>query len=202
MRITKYTIFVFFLSAAVLLGAGSCNNPFSTRDPEPGVTDGAMIKPPNSAENVLSNLEASFEGLSIYDYINVFSEDFVFHPDREDSLEYLEDFRNGWDYNREIEFANNFLVPQNFHMNGESGSIFLTPTYEYKPGLEMYEYNYQMFIFFAGADSTDSTRIEVEGEAWLYLRENSEGSWSIYQWIDYRLNSSSLTWGALRARNI
>ena len=202
MKKTLYTLIIFCFATSALIMAGSCNNPFSTRDPESGTTEGVVIKPPNSAENVLSNLEASFEGLSINDYLNVFSEDFVFHPDHEDSLVYLEDFINGWNYEKEMEFANNFMISENFKTNSDNKAIYLTPNFEFKSGQELYEYRYQMFIFLATTDSTEYERIEVEGIAWLYLRENSEGSWSIYSWVDYRLNSSSVTWGVLRARNI
>ena len=190
---------VFFV---VLILINSCNNPFSSRKPDDPGSEGAAIKPANSQDNVLYNLEASFEGLSIQDYLDVFSDDFVFNPDPEDSLKYEEDFINGWDLERETEFANNFLLRQNFTFDVEGVPIFLSPTYEYKPGQDMYELKYQMFIFKAGLTETDYERIEIEGYAWLYFHEDNEGKWSIYKWVDYRLTSNSITWGALRAQYI
>ena len=187
--------------AGLMFTLSSCNNPFSTRDPEDPGSEGAAIKPPNSPENVLYNLEASFEGLSILDYMSVFSEDFKFNPDPEDSLLYQEDFRNGWDYDKEDEFANNYLQRVNFTDHLEGKPIFLD-TISIVPGVDLYEFTYNMLIFEADSTGGVSNRIEIEGEAWLYFREDSEGKWYIHQWIDHRINSNSMTWGALRAQNI
>ena len=199
----KKTFSIFFFSniiMALVLIITYCNNPFSTREPQKPGSEGAAIKPANSPENVLYNLEASFEGLSIQDYIDVFSDDFVFNPDPEDSLKYQEDFINGWNLEKEKEFANNFLQRQNFTSHIEGNPIYLDASIE--PGQDKYEYRYNMFILKADSTETDFYKIEIEGEAWLYFREDSEGNWSVYQWIDYRLHKNSVTWGALRAQNI
>ena len=84
----------------------------------------------------------------------------------------------------------------------EGNPIEMTVTYEYKPGLELYEYHYQMFIPLLDVTGTNHTTIEIEGYAYLYFREDGDGNWSIYDWEDYRLVSSSHTWGALRAQHI
>ena len=196
----KKAFFLLFLIISFVLLIGSCNNPFSTREPEKNTSEGAAIKSPKSPENVLYNLEAAFEGLSIQDYLDVFSDDFVFHPDPEDSLEYEQEFGNGWDYEKETMFANNFLQKKNFAVGIEDSPIDIFANYEFKPGLNMYEYRYNMFII--EGDSLRKDTQEIEGKAWLYLREDSEGKWAIYQWIDYRIRPSSITWGGLRAGNI
>ena len=159
------------------------------------------IKPPNSPENVLFNLESSFEGLSTLDYIGVFSEDFIFSPDPEDSLKFVEDFRSGWDYEKENLFAGNYLQRINFSDTIEGKPIFLD-TVSIVPGVDLYEFTYNMLIFEADPAGGGSNRVEIEGEAWLYFRENSEGEWYIYRWVDHRINKNSVTWGALRAQNI
>ena len=200
MRRTFSFLFLSIITTALVLICNSCNNPFSTREPQKPGAEGAAIKPANSPENVLYNLEASFEGLSIQDYIDVFSEDFVFNPDPEDSLKYQEDFINGWDLEREKEFANNFLQRQNFTTHIEGNPIFLDASIV--PGQDLYEYRYNMFIVKADSTETGFYSIEIEGEAWLYFREDIEGTWTIYKWIDYRLQKNSVTWGALRAQNI
>ena len=196
-------LFVSCVMLLLLLQLNSCNNPFSTREPDKPGSEGAAIKPPKSPENVLDNLSASFEGLSIQDYLDVFSEDFEFNPDSEDSLEYEEIFVNGWNYERETEFAQNFLQRKNFKQDIESSPIDISPLYEYKPGQDMYEYDYHMFIL--ESDSTVTNyyiKLEIEGRAWLYLREDTEGRWAIYKWVDFRLHPHSKSWGVLRAQNI
>ena len=55
------------------------------------------------------------------------------------------------------------------------------------------------------ADSTVAnyyTKLEIEGRAWLYLREDLDGRWAIYKWVDFRLHPHSKSWGVLRAHNI
>ena len=59
-----------------------------------------------------------------------------------------------------------------------------------------------MFILQADTTETINNRIEVEGMAWLFLNKDTEGKWSIFKWVDFRLRSDSLTWGVLRAQNI
>jgi hypothetical protein len=195
-RVHSLLIAIFLLTSL-----GACNNPFDTRDPENPGTGGAAIKPANTPENVLYNLRASFESLSIQDYLDVFAADFTFHPDTEDSLRFEQDYSEIWDMERETEFAGNFLLHQNFR-SVSGNPIELTASYEYKSGLDYYEYHYQMFIPLAAVSGKPATTLEVEGYAFLYLREDNEGNWAIYNWEDHRLTSQSLTWGALRAQYI
>jgi hypothetical protein len=174
----------------------SCNNPFSTREPQKPSSGGVSIKPQTTPENVLGNLEASMEGLSSTDYMNIYSDDFVFHPDPDDSVLYEQEFAGGWNYERETQFANNFLQSQNFKPGMKNPIQLEKINVEYKPGEGMYDYRYLFFISLA--DSNDI----YEGEAWIYLRQDKEGKWSIYKWVDKRLTKNSKTLGALKAKNI
>ena len=184
---------------AILLVAAACNNPFQTREPEePDSTGGAAIKPANSPENVLYNLRASFEGLSIQDYLDVFDDEFTFHPDTDDSLAYEQEFGSVWDIERERTFAENFL------QKNVTSEIEVYPLYEFKPGEDLYDYRYNMKI--TRADSTVSVVIpyDVSGHAWIYMRENNEGMWQIYRWVEIQnsVPGQFITWGVLRAENI
>ncbi|MFC1541127.1 hypothetical protein ACFL50_01615 [Candidatus Latescibacterota bacterium] len=195
-----FILFIISLLSGLMFFLCSCNNPFSTREPENPGSEGARIKPPNSPENVLYNLESSLEGLSVLDYLNIFSEDFEFNPDPEDSLKYVEDFINGWNYEKEEEFANNFLQQANFTNKIEGNPIYLDVV-SIIPGVDLYEYTYNIFVVKDDSTETAYNTIEIEGEAWLYFRED-EGNWYIYKWIDHRIQKNSITWGALRAQHI
>ena len=178
----------------VLVVIWECNNPFSTREPEkPDQYSGVAIKPANTPENVLYNLRASFESLSVQDYIAIFSNDFAFSPHPDDSLLYLEDFRNGWGYDQEKIFAENFL------QKSVTSEIEVYPFYEYKPGQDMYDYTYSMKVF--SADSTKVIPFEVKGHAWIYFREVEDGTWKIYHWVEFQnmIQDKFITWGVLRA---
>ncbi|MFC1511933.1 hypothetical protein ACFL5H_01910 [Candidatus Latescibacterota bacterium] len=196
LHLMKYTI-----TFSMVLAIFACNNPFQTRESEKPGAGGVAIKPANTPENVLYNLEAAFENLSIQDYLDVFTDDFAFHPDPDDSLLYEQEFIGGWDVEKETMFANNFLLRQNF-VEVDGNPIELNASYEYMPGQEYYEYHYHMFIPLLAITGGGYGTIEIEGYAFLYLREDDEGNWSVYGWEDHRLVSHSLTWGALRAQHI
>ena len=193
---------VILITAAVSLIV-SCNNPFSTRNPEaPDEISGAAIKPANSPENVIFNLRASFESFSIQDYKDVFSEDFTFNPDPDDSLLYEVVFRNGWGIEEEKIYVENYLQKANF-----SEIEFLTHSYEYRAGEDMFDYKYSILVFgvvdSTGAAPATVSRQEIKGHAWLYLREDDEGRWRIYKWVEVAnmIEDAFITWGVLRALN-
>ena len=191
---------LFFVLASSLIVYISCNNPFGTRTPQKPdpSSGGAAIKPANSPENVLYNLRASFESMSVQDYLDIFTGDFIFNPDPDDSLAYEVDFRNGWGFEKEKTFAENFL-----QKTVTSEIEFSTHTYEYKAGQDMYDYIYSIMVF-----PSDSIQVQenfkVKGHAWIYIRETEEGKWKIYKWaeIENMIEGAFITWGILRVLNI
>ena len=185
-----------FITAALYFAFVSCNNPFKTRTPSEPTSGGVAIKPANTPENVLYNMRVSFEALSIQDYLDVFSEDFIFNPDTEDSIDHEEQFLSIWNKDREIDFANNFFIKvqaDTLHNNSVTVTLF---KYEYRPGQDMYEYDYTVEIDFMDEVTA------LNGRAWLFLRESDDGKWYIRQWVDHRYEKNKDTWGVLRANNI
>jgi len=184
------SIFVIFGAALAVISMLSCNNPFSTRTPQTPPQGGAVILPPTSPEKVLNNLVESVRTKSIQDYMDVFSDPFTFSPDPLDSLQYEQEFRSSWDHDRESAFVMNFFIP-------DSTFTILLDTYrtpEYNPGDRMYKYWYKLTF------GREGNKEETRGEAWLYFRENSEGKWSIYLWVDNRAWHDKSAWGGVRAR--
>jgi len=186
----KRSIFVIFGAALAVISLLSCNNPFSTRTPQTPPQGGAVILPPTSPEKVLNNLVESVRTKSIQDYLDVFSDPFTFSPDPLDSLEYEQEFRSSWNRDRESAFVMNFFIPDSTF----TISLYTYSPPIYNPGDRMYKYWYK--LTFGKEGSEEVTR----GEAWLYFRENSEGKWSIYLWVDHQVQSGTRTWGAVRAR--
>lgn len=204
-RVTDRWFVICLIAGAVLVAVLSCNNPFGTRDPQkPDKITGVAIKPANSAENVIYNLQASFRSMSVQDYLNLFSDDFMFNPDPDDSVRYVEDFRSGWGLEKERTYAENFLQKR-----VTDRLEFLTHLYEYKAGDDLFDYMYSIKIF----PAVDSTKVEetstldfyyVKGHSWIYLREDEEGKWRIYKWVDLdnMKEGAFITWGVLRQSNI
>ena len=176
-----------------LIILASCNNPFETRTPQQPATGGVTVKPANTPENVLYNMRVTFEALSVQDYLDVFSDDFVFNPDPEDSIEYEDRFGSVWNKNREIDFANNFFLAVNADTLAHNSVSVTLFKYSYRPGQDMYEYDYEVEIVIKEKLTV------LSGRAWLFLREYSDGKWYIYQWVDHRYEKKKITWGVLRA---
>ncbi len=171
----------------------ACNNPFSTRTPEEPPESGAVFLPPTSPEKVLHNLQEAVGAKSIQDYLDVFSDDFTFAPDPGDSLSHEQYFRTPWNKDRESEYALNFFQQAQL----DSTYSFDLTTYApslYQPGEQMYTYHYLMSYGRPGELA------EVYGRAYLYFRENEEGRWNIYLWVDSRARKSSPTWGVLKTQ--
>jgi len=181
------------LKTLFLIILASCNNPFETRTPQQPATGGVTVKPANTPENVLYNMRVTFEALSVQDYLDVFSDDFVFNPDPEDSIEYEDRFGSVWNKNREIDFANNFFLAVNADTLAHNSVSVTLFKYSYRPGQDMYEYDYEVEIVIKEKLTV------LSGRAWLFLREYSDGKWYIYQWVDHRYEKKKITWGVLRA---
>ncbi|MFA6472133.1 MAG: hypothetical protein WCU00_08860 [Candidatus Latescibacterota bacterium] len=186
----KRTFLIISALPLIVIYLMSCNNPFSTRTPQTPPQGGAVILPPTSPEKVLNNLVESLRTKSFQDYMDVFSDPFTFSPDPLDSLEYEQEFQSPWNREKETIFAMNYFIP-------DSTFTISLDTYSnpvYNASDQMYRYYYK--LTFGREGSEEVTR----GEAWLYFRENSEGKWSIYLWVDHRVQTGTKTWGAVRAR--
>jgi len=199
----KQFVFIIFLSALAFIFI-SCNNPFATREPsKPDSVGGDAMKSPNSPENIIYNLMISLKNVSAQDYLDLFSEDFVFNPSLDDSSRFEEDFRTGWGIDKERVFAENFLQKK------ETDTIsFNTHIYKYRSGDDSYEYTYSIDVFPA-ADSTQVAengieKFRVSGYAWLYLSEDDEGKWRIHKWVEFEGMKKGvfLTWAILRSSNL
>ena len=186
--------FLFFALVPLLFTlAAACNNPFSTRTPEePPMDGGAAILPATSPERVLHNLGEATRARSIQDFLDVFSDDFIFSPDPKDSLAWEQDYRTRWTKERESDFALNFF------QQAQQDSTFAVELVTYAPsvynsGERIYTYYYK--ITYGGQSIPEVT---VRGMAWLYFRENAEGKWSIFLWADHNVGKFP-TSGELRA---
>ena len=102
----------------------------------------------------------------------------------------------GWGYEEETIFAENFL------QKSVTSLIEVYPSYDYEAGEDKYNYIYSMKVF--PPDSTEVMPTDVKGRAWIYLRENDEGKWKIYKWVELAnsIEDAFITWGILRATNI
>ncbi len=178
----------------LLLLVSGCRNPFSTREPEPPTGEQLPLVEPTSAENVLRNLEISCEYMSINDYMNTLSEDFLFLPDPSDRNRFPEVFSQPWDRQREFEFCRRLFNKEMTSLISFSSSVDSNVTViEETPSSAHYRYDYHITLI----HHTDAPR-SVRGRAEFYLRCDQLGNWTIFRWEDEKTDLHS--WGELRAR--
>ena len=173
-------------------------NPFTTRQPEPPETEKRTpVRNPVSSIDVLYNLRATCENLSPTQYLETLSEDFVFVPDPEDSVNFSNAFPPGqvWDKARETVFAHNFLndrTTQSIQFKNWPPDLVESSTDGRR---HRYEYKYDVII-----DHLRNAPKAIQGISDLFLREEEDGHWTLYRWRDERISAVARTWGELRAR--
>ncbi len=172
-----------------------CRNPFATREPEPPTGEQLPLLEPTSAENVLKNLEISCEYMSINDYMDTLSEDFLFVPDGSDSERFPDVFSEPWGREEESIFCQRLFDKEMTTLISFSSSVDSNATV-IEETAEFVHYRYDYHIALIHHHHTDAPR-SVKGSAEFSLRCDQQGNWIIFQWEDEKTDSH--TWGELRA---
>ncbi|RKY69711.1 MAG: hypothetical protein DRQ02_00055 [Candidatus Latescibacterota bacterium] len=184
------------VAIVLLLLVSGCRNPFSTREPEPPTGKQLPLLEPTSAENVLRNLEVCCEYMSINDYMNTLSQDFLFLPDPSDNERFPEVFCRSWDRQSEFEFCRRLFDKEitsliSFCSSVDSNATVIEET------TESVHYRYDYYIILIYRQHTEAPQ-SVKGRAELYLRCDRQGNWTIFRWEDEKTDSHS--WGELKGR--
>ena len=186
----------------VLIGVLGCESPFATRTPEaPEKPKPYQLLPRISPTNILRNLKKVYDyALSVDDYMDGLTEDFLFEPDPSDAFAYEDVFSLPWNRERERTFTANLFdrivsdpnkIPRVLTHWEE-----ITAEEEAVENEAYFEYDYRVEF----KDKRDATRKSAEGRAHLYLRRGEDENWGIYRWVDEKTNVDVSSWGALRAR--
>ena len=191
-RLMVVRIYTAILIVPLLLVFG-CRNPFATGEPEPPTGEQLPLLEPTSAENVLKNLEISCEYMSINNYMDTLSEDFLFLPDRSDSDRFPDVFSEPWGREKEAIFCQRLFDKEmtsliSFCSSVDSNATLIEETVE----SIHYRYDYDIGII----HRTDAPS-RVQGEAEFYLRCDQHDNWTIFRWEDRKTDSHS--WGELKA---
>jgi len=154
-----------------------------------------------SPRNVLRNLKKVYDyALSVDDYMDGLTEDFLFEPDPSDGFVYEDVFSVPWDGERERTFTDNLFdrivsdpkkIPRVLTRWEE-----IAAEEEVEENEAVFEYEYRLEF----KDKRDASRKSAEGRAYLYLRRGEDENWGIYRWVDEKTNVDVPSWGALRAR--
>ncbi len=168
---------------------------FDPRIPEDPSNSGVAWIDPTSPDIVVDNIEATLNGSSMQ-YMDCFSESFVFYADTSDINEYFTYIFNDW-----LKIVENDVLTQLFSIVPDTVSVtavFLAnedhpdPTAPTDSATIYRDYT----IVFPSAIHT-----QAAGIAEIHMIESSEGYWTINEWYDARPEeaSSFVTWAVMKA---
>ena len=194
--------------------------PLSTQIPDCPSGQQLTLLQPTRPEYVLANiisiLEAQSEKRSAQQYMEQFTDDFVFSPDPEDEQLYPEIYGTGrdtlWGAAEELNFARILLSPERLHsadfirwFKSSLDEKIIDDNQLRETFIFPYEAEFVEIISAAGADSEETTfnPIGIKGlvEIDLVTPTVENPVWAIAAWRDRRDQASAkFSWGELRAR--
>ena len=186
----------------VLSGVLRCESPFSTRTPEEPEKPRPyrLLSRSIAPGNVLINLKTVYDyALSVDDYMDGLSEEFLFEPDPSDALVYEDAFSSPWNAERERTFTANLF--ERILSDPQKTPLVLTRWEEIiaddqKEREAYFEYEYKLEF----RDKQDESWKAAEGKAYLYLQKGEDENWALSRWVDEKTNEEIPSWGALRAQ--
>lgn len=187
-----YKCFLFVFLTALLVS--SCDL-FGPRTPEWPSTSGITWIDPTSPDIVVDNIVATLNGSSIQ-YMDCFSESFVFYADANDINEYSLLNFNDWFWVVEQGVVNQLfsIVPDTLSVTAEFLTQAAHPDPTAPTDSAIIYRNYTISV-------PTATHAYAAGIAELHLIESTEGYWTISEWHDARPEeaSSFVTWAVMKA---
>jgi hypothetical protein len=190
--VTRWLLRGCMVAACIMVGACGL---FETRTPEqpPPPTEGCRPLTSGTLAVVL-NIEDFYGRLSGRTcYVSTLDTSFVFHPDAQDSLQFLPStpFDN-WDEVVEGQVNESIANVQRFiqvdFIDEYANAIISTDQ-----NTEQRFWNYQLRLVMTAPDT-----LRFTGKADLTLHRGNTGEWRITSWVDHRGGGTDSTWGFLR----
>lgn len=157
---------------------------FEPRQPEPPTGQEGRWNAPVSPGVVISNLEYAFEDQNIENYMTAFASDFVFTADDRDTLLFPSGTFSDWDYSVEREVAARIFDDADWIDLAFTDSL-VDSTAERADFYENYEFTVSA-----------QNPIYGRGLALFYLRREEDGYWAVFEWRDFRQDTTD--WGVLK----
>ncbi len=187
MKILQYSIIIL-----ILIMSSSCRffDPRESEEPnKPADWNTFQVTPQKTLENLI--YAYNFRE-NVYNYTNIFSDQFVFHFDAQDVVDFNVPVL--WNKSKEIDMLMNL-----YQSIGQQNSMLLS--FE---AISSQPDNIQVdrAWFFRHYSITltytvNSIPREFYGKMQIYMEKDSNGFWKIKDWYDYRI-SNQWTWGRLK----
>lgn len=186
--------------AALLLAAGCFFTPREAEDPK-DIT--IVTEPAKSPEEVISKLENSFLTWNTTQFVDLMTDDYIFHPDRSDSSDFADagvfPFAAPWaPADEEIVFNRIFAC---FNDGAtKNGNMLLSYTGDQVftdssvTGFSTFESDYTIGVYYVHLQTSEQDSVKFDGALKLFIRDTGGGTYEIYRWEDFRKGSFP-TWG-------
>jgi len=171
-----------------------CRSPFSTREPESPIENQSGWIPPLSPERVLINLQNAILERNSENFIQCLSSgerSFTFVPDPDVMANYGELFLD-WDL-----ISEQTVIQQIFSLIPSDSSAYLLFPEDVR---ELQSTDSTIFVkkYLLEVHSTQNNLPQIyEGQVEYWLYPNTQGEWSIYQWMDFA-SGESQPWSYLK----
>jgi len=163
---------------------------FKPREAEKPWKEESEWQEPVNPSIVISNLENAFEDRNIVNYESSFALSFIFYGDPSDSQYVEPGIFNDWDKEVEKEVA--ILIFNTF----SNIQLYFEDSLKDSTGIAANFYE----LYTMNLESIDSTII-AKGLATFQLTLDSSNLWSIVEWKDFRIDSSFVDWGIIKAKS-
>ncbi|NIR52552.1 hypothetical protein GWN42_17195 [candidate division KSB1 bacterium] len=174
-----------------------CENPFTTRQPEPPTNPSNFI-PPSTPDIVFINLRIAFEERNVENYIRSFvdttrSENtFIFVPDRGVAAANPGTFQN-WQLLDERRYVTQLL--QVTPADSIHTLRFVEEQRNEGATTATFTQNYELILHHQRQN--ENIPIEYRGQSQFSLEKNESGDWVIYRWEDFT-NGEDPPWSELK----
>ncbi|HEX9652225.1 MAG TPA: hypothetical protein VGA99_00810 [bacterium] len=183
------------LSILVLLLA--CENPFSTRTPEPPEQNTSTFIPPTSPDIVFINLRVAIQEENVENYIRCFvdstrsNERFTFVPDQRAVTNNPGAF-DFWQIEDERRYLNR--VFQALPADSLRSARFIEENRSEGASQATFNQSYEIRV----RHTRQNISTLYRGQSNFMLEKNQTGDWAIYRWEDFT-NGVDLSWSDLKA---
>jgi len=184
---------------ALLLTFGfGCENPFSTREPEPPEQNSSTFINPSIPELVFVNLQLSFQERNVENYIRSFvdttvsAQSFSFIPDQGVAATNPGTFQN---WNLENERLYLLQLIQATSPDSTLGLTFREESRNEGAQTATFTQDYEIVVRHQRRD--DDIPAIFRGQSKFWLSKNETGDWAITQWEDFT-NGQDPSWSELK----
>jgi hypothetical protein len=171
------------LTLLAALGWLACD--FTSREPEPPDQDEGRLVSLTDPDSTIFQIQLGVSNGLITDYMNAFTDEFIFIPDAADASPVFENWNFDVERNTMQVIFSRFSSRSVSFVTGDSSATI--------PGEEVEINEHYDLLLNTGL---------YQGTARLRMRRDAGGSWRIFQWEDFRRQGSQFpTWGRVRGEN-